>query len=90
MPALAFIVMVSWSPWFTTGSAIRWILLSSGIGLASEMRLDAFPRWMLGALAIGFGYMLASLAWSPDPRGGAGEIIGFALLVGTMIAASAE
>lgn len=90
LSTLAFLVMVAWGPWFTTGSVSRWILLSGGLGLVSEMRLDAFPHWLLWSLVIGFGWMAASLAWSPDPWGGAGEIIGFALLVGTMIAVSAE
>lgn len=85
---LALIMMVAWSPWFSTGDVLRWVVLSAGLGLASEVRIDAFPPWFLVALAVGFGWMALSLFWSPDPWGGAGEIIGFVLLSGTMIAAS--
>jgi hypothetical protein len=85
---LALLVLVAWVPWFNSEMPARWIVLSLGLPLVSAVSPAPLPRCYRGALLIAFGWMALGLAWSPDPWGGAGELIGFALLAGVMIAAS--
>lgn len=87
--ALVFMTGIAYWPGIIGAATTpRWAVVALGLaGLAWRLRLPPAP-WLL---ATGLGYAAFSLAWSPDPFGGAGDLVhlalfGLALVAGVALA----